>query len=105
MSGVWKGASSGLLSRTPGIRRLRCTRGVEKEPCCAFWKDEGTEQIHQISVVSLLNVSVPTLLGSGLSREGVGMGYTLSGPLKLETTRAGIESECVYAPVVCVEQR
>ena len=48
MSGVWKGASSGLLSRTPGIRRLRCTRGGEKEPCCAFWKDEGTEQIHQI---------------------------------------------------------
>lgn len=33
------------------------------------------------------------------------MGYTLSGPLKLETARAGIERECVYACVLCVEQR
>lgn len=35
----------------------------------------------------------------------MGMGYTLSGPLKLETARAGIERECVYACVLCVEQR
>lgn len=33
------------------------------------------------------------------------MGYTLSGPLKLETARAGIYRECVYACVLCVEQR
>ena len=47
MPRVWKGTSSGL-SRTRGIRRLRCTHGVGKEPCYTFWKDEATEQIYQV---------------------------------------------------------